>query len=198
MSRETLAAHHHHHHSAYVERTRALIQGTPLESASLERVVAASARKKPRLFNAAAQAWNHQFFWEGMRPGGGGTAEGVIATCIRETYGSQSAFNQQFIIAALDHFGSGWVWLTLDQGALRILTTDNAGTPFVDGLTPLLVLDLWEHAYYLDYAHRRLDYVAGFLAHLVDWEAVNHRFVAAQEAVAGTICKIALPRISGA
>lgn len=184
MSRHTLAAHHHYHHASYVERARALVRHTELESATLQQVVKASSLRDPKLFNVAAQAWNHQFFWESMRPGGGGMAEGPIGQRIRQTYGSQSAFNQRFIVAAMEHFGSGWAWLTLDRGGLRILTTENARAPLGAGATPLLVLDLWEHAYYLDYEHRRLDYIAAFLANLVDWDRVNRRLVAAEVGIA--------------
>jgi superoxide dismutase, Fe-Mn family len=182
MSRRTLAAHHGHHHAAYVEKTRALTLRTPLESANVEDVVLASSSTDRRLFNASAQVWNHAFFWNCMRPGGGGPARGAIAERIERSFGSQGAFNRQFVTAATDHFGSGWVWLALDGNGLRILTTDNAETPWVKGPRPLLTLDVWEHAYYLDYEHRRLDYVATFLAHLIDWDAVNQRLAQPRDA----------------
>jgi Fe-Mn family superoxide dismutase len=175
MSRRTLAAHHGQHHAAYVEKTRTLTRGTPLESAALEQIVVASASQNTRLFNASAQAWNHTFFWYGMRAGGGGAAYGPIAASIESSFGSQSAFSQQFITAASDLFGSGWLWLALEGEQLRIVSTTNAGTPLGSGQVPLLTLDLWEHAYYLDYEHRRLDYIAAFLAHLIDWDSVNRR-----------------------
>jgi Fe-Mn family superoxide dismutase len=170
-----LAAHHGHHHAAYVAKARALVQRTPCESADLEDVVRASASQDRGLFNAAAQAWNHTFFWYSMRPGGGGPAQGAIAERIEQTFGSQRMFNQQFVAIASDHFGSGWVWLVLEDDGLRLFSTDNADTPLVTNAVPLLTLDVWEHAYYLDYQHRRLDYVAAFLAHLVDWDQVNQR-----------------------
>lgn len=179
ISRRTLAAHHGHHHAAYVAKARALTQRTPLESAELDDLVIASASQDRRLFNAAAQAWNHAFYWQSMRPGGGGAAHGAIAECIEQSFGSQSTFNQQFVAAASDHFGSGWIWLVLDGGRLRILATDNADNPLVAGAAPLLTLDVWEHAYYLDYEHRRLDYIAAFLAHLIDWDFANRRLKAA-------------------
>lgn len=180
LSRRTLAAHHGHHHAAYVAKTRALIQGTPLESSSLENVVRSSAEAGGALFNASAQAWNHDFLWRSMRPGGGGEATGAIAESIEQSFGSQKAFSQKFIAAAGDRFGSGWAWLVLEEGRLEITSTPNAETPLVTTARPLLTLDVWEHAYYLDYQHRRLDYIAAFLAHLVDWDCVNRRLAAGQ------------------
>jgi superoxide dismutase, Fe-Mn family len=135
-----LAAHHGFHHAAYVERTRVLTRGTPLESAPLEEVVRASVSLDSALFKAAAQASNHTFYWNCVRPGGGGAARGAIAGLIEQSFGSENAFRQQFVSAAA---------------------------------APLLTLDMWEHAYYLDYQHRRLDYIAAFLAHLVNWDFVN-------------------------
>jgi superoxide dismutase, Fe-Mn family len=184
ISRRTLAVHHGHHHAAYVEKTRALVRRTPLESASLEEIVRASAESKHApLFNAAAQAWNHGFYWRSMRPGGGGEARGAVAKLIREGFGSQQAFAQEFVTAAGDQFGSGWAWLVLDGNRLRIVATSNAHTPLITARIPLLTIDVWEHAYYLDVQHRRLDYIATFLAHLVDWEFVNQNLSAAQGAL---------------
>ncbi|MGH8178024.1 MAG: superoxide dismutase [Steroidobacter sp.] len=181
LSRRTLSAHHEHHHAAYIAKTRTLIQRTPLESAALEAIVVASSVQNKALFNASAQAWNHAFYWKSMRPGGGGEANGAVAQLIEESFGNQRTFRQQFVTAAGDQFGSGWVWLVLDAGRLRITATSNADTPLIAAVTPLFTLDVWEHAYYLDYQHRRLDYIAAFLAHLVDWSAVNERLAAVQE-----------------
>lgn len=174
ISRRTLAAHHGYHHAAYVEKTRALVRGTSLESASLEAIV--RSRTEPAgqaLFNSAAQAWNHAFYWRSMRPGGGGDADGEVAQLIEDEFGSQRAFSQEFVTAAGDQFGSGWAWLVLDGNRLRITATPNAETPLTTTQVPLLTIDVWEHAYYLDYQHRRLDYIAAFLAHLVNWQFVN-------------------------
>jgi Fe-Mn family superoxide dismutase len=174
ISRRTLAVHHGNHHAAYVEKTRALVRHTPLESASLEEIVLASAQPSgAALFNAAAQAWNHAFFWRSMGPGGGGEARGAIAQLIEDGFRSQRAFAQEFVTAAGDQFGSGWAWLVLDGDRLRITATSNAETPLVTAQVPLLTIDVWEHSYYLDYQNRRLDYIAAFLAHLVDWEFAN-------------------------
>jgi len=186
ISRRTLAEHHGFHHAAYVERTRALIQRTPLESATLEEIVRASAPEGSALFRCALQAWNHAFYWNGMRPGGGGPASGAIAALIAASFGTQRAFNQQFVQVAGDQYGSVWLWLMLDGGQLRIITTADAGTPLTGSAVPLLALDLWEHAYYLDYQHRRLDYIAAFLAHLVNWDFVNAAVAAAVTRAAGT------------
>ena len=181
ISRRTLSAHHGNHHAAYVEKTRVLTQRTPLESAPLEEVVHASASQDSALFNAAAQAWNHGFYWNSLRPGGGGEAQGPMAECIEECFGNQRAFSQQFVTAAGDQFGSGWVWLVLDAGRLRIVATSNADTPLVTPVVPLLTLDVWEHAYYLDYQHRRLEYIAAFLAHLANWDFANRALAAAEK-----------------
>ena len=184
ISRRTLAAHHGNHHAAYVEKTRVLTQRTPLESAALEDIVIASASQDRALFNVAAQAWNHAFFWNSLHPHGGGAAAGPIAQRIKECFGSQRAFSQQFVTAAGDQFGSGWTWLVLDAGRLRITATSNAETPLVTTAVPLLTLDVWEHAYYLDYQHRRLDYIAAFLAHLINWDFANRQLAAALESQA--------------
>jgi superoxide dismutase, Fe-Mn family len=180
LSRSTLSAHHGFHHAAYVEKTRVLTQRTPLESASLEDIVRASASRGDALFKAAAQAWNHEFYWNCLRPGGGGEASGAARELINATFGSQRAFSQQFVAAAGDQFGSGWAWLVLDEGRLRITATSNADTPLTTTAVPLLTLDVWEHAYYLDYQHRRLDYIAAFLAHLVNWDFLNQTLAAAR------------------
>lgn len=174
LSRHTLAAHHDHHHAGYVAKCRALVERTPLEPAPLEEVVRVSAQRGGMaLFHAAAQAWNHAFYWQCLRPGGGGEARGTIAAHLEQDFGSQRAFSQQFVTAAGDQFGSGWAWLVLDAGRLKITSTSNAQTPLLGSQVPLLTLDVWEHAYYLDYQHRRLDYIAAFLAHLVNWDFVN-------------------------
>jgi Fe-Mn family superoxide dismutase len=176
VSRRTLGVHYGHHHAGYVQKTRALVRTTPLESASLEEIVRFSAAETTHnaLFNAAAQAWNHGFFWQSMRPGGGGEAHGPIAGLIEDVFGSQRAFLQRFIATAGDHFASGWAWLVLDGTRLRIVDTSNADTPLITTQVPLLTVDVWEHAYYLDYQHRRLDYIAAFLANLVNWDFANH------------------------
>jgi len=182
ISRRTLAAHFGRHHAGYVEKTRRLIEGTPLQAAFIEEIVLTSAAQADqRLFNTAAQVWNHTFYWSSMHPVGGGEARGPIAALLEESFGSQSAFRQEFVATAADHFGSGWVWLVLDGERLRILATSDAYTPLVGVQTPLLTIDVWEHAYYLDHQHRRLDYVSAFMAHLINWDFANQNLAAALE-----------------
>jgi Fe-Mn family superoxide dismutase len=185
ISRRTVSAHFGHHHAAYVTKTRTLVQNTALESSALEAVVLASRQQAmQRLFNASAQAWNHDFLWHSMRPGGGGEAHGAIAALIEKSFGSQRAFSQQFVTAAGDQFGSGWCWLVSDGGELRIVATSNAETPLGTSQIPLLTIDVWEHAYYLDYQHRRLDYIAAFLGHLANWDFANQNLARAAGAPA--------------
>jgi Fe-Mn family superoxide dismutase len=182
ISRRTLAAHHGRHHAGYVEKTRTLVKDTPLESASLEGIVR-SALPTTALFASAAQAWNHGFYWQCMRPGGGGEARGPIADLIEKHFGSGSAFRHEFLAAAGDRFGSGWVWLVLDDGGdAKIISTPNAETPITSTQVPLLTVDVWEHAYYLDFQHRRLDYVDAFLTYLVNWEFANRNLSVAGKA----------------
>ena len=178
ISRRTLSAHHGSHHAAYVAKTRALIRESP-DQAVLEDVVRSSATQNKALFNASAQAWNHAFLWNSMRPGGGGEANGAIAAAIENSFGNQRAFNQQFVTAAGDQFGSGWAWLVLENAKLKIVATSNAETPLTTQQVPLLTIDVWEHAYYLDYQHRRLDYIAAYLSHLVNWDFANQNLAAA-------------------
>jgi Fe-Mn family superoxide dismutase len=185
ISRRTLSAHHGSHHANYVTRARALLRA-PAESIVLEDVVRASAARDRPLFNAAAQAWNHAFLWNCMRPGGGGEATGAIAAAIENSFGSQREFNQQFVAAAGDQFGSGWAWLVLENDRLRIVTTSNADTPLTTAQIPILTVDVWEHAYYLDYQHRRLDYIAAFVGHLVNWDFANQNLAAATLRATGT------------
>ena len=190
VSRRTLATHHGRHHAAYVEKTRALVQRTAMEDASLEEIVLSSTSGS-KLFNVAAQAWNHAFLWHSMCQGGGGAAHGAIAPLIDASFGGPTAFCQQFVTVPGDQFGSGWAWLVLDGTRLRIVATPNAETPLVTSLVPLLTIDVWEHAYYLDYQHRRLDYIAAFLAHLLNWDFANRNLsCAAGRAQAATATKI--------
>jgi Fe-Mn family superoxide dismutase len=180
VSRRTLAVHFGRHHAGYVEKSRRLIEHTPLGSASIEEVVRASADQPDRnLFNAAAQAWNHTFYWSSMHPAGGGEARGPVAALIEASFGAQSAFRQEFVATAGNHFGSGWIWLVLEGERLRIVATNNADTPLNSAQIPLLTIDMWEHAYYLDYQHRRMDYISAFMAHLINWDFANSNLAAA-------------------
>jgi len=172
ISRKTLEIHHGRHHRAYVEKTQSLVAGTPLAAASLEEIIAKTAGKKAKaaLFNNAAQAWNHTFYWSSLSPRGGGAPSGELADLIDRDFASHAAFVDAFKAAAIGQFGSGWAWLVLDGGRLAIAATSNADTPLARDQVPLLTVDVWEHAYYLDYQNRRADYVATFLDKLANWD----------------------------
>jgi Fe-Mn family superoxide dismutase len=172
ISAETLDVHHGKHHKAYVEKTNALIAGTALAEAPLDEIVRQSMRgpAKGALFNNAAQAWNHAFYWRSMRPRGGGRPDGALARKLETSFKGFDGFAEAFKTAAVNQFGSGWAWLVLEGGSLQVVATSNADTPLANGQAPLLTIDVWEHAYYLDYKNARADYVAGFLENLVNWE----------------------------
>ncbi len=172
MSARTLSFHHGRHHRAYVDACNRLIAGTDLADAPLETIIrrTAGAADRIAIFNNAAQAWNHAFFWRSMRPKGGGKPQGRLLELIEKSFGSYEAFREAFLDAATSQFGSGWAWLVLDGDRLRVVKTSNADTPIIRGQTPLLVCDVWEHAYYLDYQNRRRDFVEAFLDHLANWE----------------------------
>jgi Fe-Mn family superoxide dismutase len=175
MSSRTLHLHHDKHHQTYVTNLNNLIVDTDLAKAPLEEIVRASAKdpSKAGVFNNAGQHWNHVLFWKVMKRGGGGAPGGELARRIDDAFGNLEAFKDQFKTAAATQFGSGWAWLALDGDTLKVVKTPNAANPLVDGMTPLLGIDVWEHAYYLDYENRRPEYVAAFLNHLVDWAAVE-------------------------
>ncbi|MEM5517333.1 superoxide dismutase [Henriciella sp. AS95] len=176
ISEETLNFHHGKHHQAYVTNLNKLIDGTDMESKSLEEIIkaAASDSSKAGLFNNAAQVWNHTFYWHSMKPGGGGKPSGAIASKIDEDFGSYDKFAEEFKAAGGGQFGSGWAWLVLKGGKLEIRKTPNAETPVTDdGATPLLTMDVWEHAYYLDYQNSRPNYMTAFLDNLVNWDFAN-------------------------
>ena len=181
ISRTTLEIHHGRHHRAYVEKTQSLVAGTPLANASLEEIIAKTAGKKAKaaLFNNAAQAWNHAFYWSSLSPRGGGAPGGELADLIDRDFASHAAFADAFKAAAVGQFGSGWAWLVLDGGRLAIAATSNADTPLARDQVPLLTVDVWEHAYYLDYQNRRADYVATFLDKLANWEFASRNLAQA-------------------
>ncbi|HVA15172.1 MAG TPA: superoxide dismutase [Stellaceae bacterium] len=186
MSAKTLEFHHDKHHKAYVDTLNKLTEGTPLASQSLEDVIRATAKDESKLaiFNNAAQAWNHDFFWHCMKPKGGGKPIGDLAARIDQGFGGLDKFLQQFAEAAQTQFGSGWAWLVLENGKLKVAKTSNAVNPIAGHGIPLLTCDVWEHAYYLDYQNRRPDFVKSFLDQLVNWDFVaenlsRHRGAAA-------------------
>ena len=171
-SANTLSFHHGKHHNAYINKTNELIAGTDLEGKSVEEVIAAahSAGNKG-LYNQSAQIWNHTFFWHSMKPGGGGAPSGKLASMIDASFGSLDEFKKQFIASATGNFGSGWTWLVKEGDGLKIVNTDDADTPLVNAnQTPLFTVDVWEHAYYLDYQNLRPKFVETFLDSLVNWD----------------------------
>jgi Fe-Mn family superoxide dismutase len=173
ISTETISYHHGKHHRTYVDNTNKAIAGTDLVDASLEHVVRTAAGRPDQkaLFNNSAQAWNHAFYWKSLRPNGGGQPSGKLLDRIRTDFGDFARLKDELAKAAVSQFGSGWAWLVLEGGRLRVEQTSNADTPLtVPGQTPLLTIDVWEHAYYLDYRNRRPDYVTAVLDKLVNWE----------------------------
>jgi Fe-Mn family superoxide dismutase len=175
ISRSTLEIHHGRHHRAYVEKTVALAKQLRLADKSLERIIeqAADQENLRALFQNAAQAWNHAFYWNSLKPGGGGRPQGEVAERIEADFGGYDSFIARFAAAAAGQFGSGWAWLVLDGDRLEITQTSNADTPLAHGQTALLTIDVWEHAYYLDYRNRRADYVAAVLEKLINWDFAN-------------------------
>ena len=175
ISARTFEFHHGKHHKAYVDNTNKLIEGTALADHGLEEIIksAAADAAKKGLFNNAAQVWNHSFFWKCLKPNGGGRPTGKIAAQIDKELGGYEKFAADFKNAGVTQFGSGWAWLCLKDGKLAIVQSANAETPITSGSTPLLVVDVWEHAYYLDYQNRRPDFLQAFLDHLINWDFVN-------------------------
>lgn len=178
ISSKTLEFHYGKHHKKYVETANQLIEGTGLKGKPLEEIVKAAAADpaKTALFNNAAQVWNHNFYWNCLRPSGGGEPTGEVATKIKATWGSTEKFAEELKNAGMSQFGSGYAWLVLDGGELRITKTPNADNPLVHGMKPLLGIDVWEHAYYLDYQNRRADYLSGVIEKLINWDFVNANF----------------------
>lgn len=172
ISAHTLSLHHGKHHQAYVTKLNELTTGTEFEGQTLERIILATSGRSDHadLFNNAAQAWNHRFYWSSLRPKGGGQPTATLAAGIEAAFGSMEAFRQQFAAAAVKQFASGWAWLVADGPALKIVTTANAELPLTRGQAPLLTIDVWEHAYYVDYENRRADYVQAVIAELLNWE----------------------------
>lgn len=171
MSRETLDYHFGKHHQGYCNKLNALAKGTPYETMSLEEVIRSSFEKEDTgVFNNAAQTWNHTFLWNSMSPDSNGTPRGSLAARIDESFGSLDAFRQRFKEASVGQFGSGYVWLVADGYKLDIISTANAHTPLTSSKVPLLTLDVWEHAYYLDYRNERDRFTDAFLEHLANWE----------------------------
>lgn len=177
VSKSTLEFHHDKHHAAYVKKYNDMVKGTDMESKSIEEVIKATYNdsSKAGIFNNAAQAWNHTFYWNCIKPSGGGKPSGALADKIAADFGSFDKFKEEFATAAATQFGSGWAWLVLDKGTLKVAKTSNAENPIAMGLTPLLTIDVWEHAYYLDYQNKRPDYIETFISSLINWDFVTEQ-----------------------
>jgi Fe-Mn family superoxide dismutase len=173
MSAETFDYHHGKHHAAYVNKLNELTDGKAEASMSLDELIKTT---DGGLFNQAAQVYNHTFFWNSMKPNGGGAPSGDLAAAIDRDFGSFDKFKEAFTAAAATRFGSGWAWLVSDGGKLSVTSTANADNPLRDGKTPILTLDVWEHAYYVDYRNARPKFIAAFLDHLVNWDFAAKNF----------------------
>ena len=169
MSAETLEFHYEKHHKGYMTKLKTLLEGKAEANKSLEEVIRSSSGG---VFNNAAQVWNHTFFWESMKPQGGGAPSGEVASLIQRDFGDLDAFKQQWVTAGLDRFGSGYVWLVLEGGKAKILSTANAETPLTTAAVPLLTTDLWEHAYYIDRRNDRAAFLKVFTEELLNWDFV--------------------------
>ncbi|MCG8443888.1 MAG: superoxide dismutase [Caulobacterales bacterium] len=180
ISPNTLDFHYGKHHQTYVTNLNKLLEGSAEASTSLEDVIRGSAGSNPGVFNNAAQVWNHTFYWNSMKPGGGGAPTGDIADKINEDFGSYDAFKEQFATAGATQFGSGWAWLVVAGGKLEVRKTPNAETPLTEaGVTPLITMDVWEHAYYLDFQNARPKYIETWLGQLVNWDFASANLRAA-------------------
>ena len=172
ISANTIGFHYGKHHQGYVTNLNKLTAGTPMADQSLEQIVRATAGKADQaaIFNNAAQVWNHTFYWQSLKPGGGGEPPAALKAKMEASFGSVEACRKELTAAATSQFGSGWAWLVADGDALKVVKTGNAETPLTSGMRPLVTIDVWEHAYYLDYQNRRADYVAAVLDKLINWE----------------------------
>lgn len=180
ISARTLSFHYGKHHQAYVNNLNNLLKGHALEHKSLDEVIKATAGKieMASLFNNAAQIWNHTFYWQSMKKSGGGKPNGEIAKKIDSDLGGYEKFCELFKTAGATQFGSGWAWLTLEQGKLKVIKTHDAELPMTMGQQALITMDVWEHAYYIDYQNRRPDYIQVFLDHLINWDFANANLMA--------------------
>ena len=172
ISAKTISFHYGKHHKTYVENANKLIVGTELADLPLDQIVRATAGKADRvgIFNNAAQAWNHEFYWKGLKPKGGGEPPSALKSKMDAAFGGVDACKKELANAAVQQFGSGWAWLVLDGDKLKVVKTGNADTPIAHNQKPLLTIDVWEHAYYLDYQNKRVDYANALIDKLVNWE----------------------------
>jgi superoxide dismutase, Fe-Mn family len=177
ITANTIGFHHGKHHAAYVNNLNKLIENTPNADKSLEDLIRFSRKEGGGIFNNAAQVWNHTFYWKSMKSNGGGVPTGALADKINADFGSFDKFKEAFTAAATTQFGSGWAWLILNaSGKLEVVKTGNADLPDFDSVTPLLTIDVWEHAYYLDFQNLRPKYIETFLSSLANWEFAASNF----------------------
>ncbi|OGS27449.1 MAG: superoxide dismutase [Elusimicrobia bacterium RIFOXYB2_FULL_48_7] len=172
ISAKTISFHYGKHHKGYVENLNKLSAGTEFAKMTLEKIITATAGKADNvaIFNNAAQTWNHTFYWCSLKPNGGGEPPAALKKKIEADFGTLEACKKELAAAATTQFGSGWAWLVLDSGKLKVVKTGNADSPLTKGMKPLLNIDVWEHAYYLDYQNRRADYVTAVLDKLINWD----------------------------
>ena len=175
MSEETLDLHHGKHHQTYITNLNKLIEGSEMSQMTLEEIIIQSSKDKLKsgIFNNASQHWNHILFWKCMKPGGGGPIPKRLKDRIESDFGSEEEFKKQFIQAGITQFGSGWCWLSIDNGKLVVSKTSNAENTLLHNMKPILGCDLWEHSYYVDYKNRRLEYLENFYEKLINWEFVE-------------------------
>lgn len=172
ISARTISFHYGKHHKGYVDKLNDLIKGTKFADMPLEQIIIATSEKtnETPIFNNAAQTWNHTFYWNSLRPNGGGAPPAKLKKKIEESFGSQEACEKELAEAAVSQFASGWAWLVLAGDKIKVVKSPNANTPLTTGLKPLITIDVWEHAYYLDYQNRRADYVNAVISKLINWE----------------------------
>lgn len=172
ISASTLSVHHGKHHKGYVDALNELVLGTPFADMTLEQIIKATAgkSKEAAIFNNAAQAWNHTFYWHSLRPQSDRAIPSALSSKINASFLGVGGLKKELAVAAMGQFGSGWIWLVIDAGELKVVKTGNAENPLARGLKPLLTIDVWEHAYYLDYQNRRADHVNTLLDKLVNWD----------------------------
>jgi Fe-Mn family superoxide dismutase len=179
LSKETLEYHHDKHHATYVTNANNLLKDSGLEGKSLEDVVKDTFGKNVPLFNNAAQHYNHSEYWKSIKPNGGGSIPGELEKALVDAFGSVDKAKADLVAAGTTQFGSGWAWLAVKDGKIAVSKTGNADNPLVQGATPILTVDVWEHTYYIDYRNRRPDYLKAFVDHLVNWEYVAEKYLAA-------------------
>ena len=187
ISANTMSFHYGKHHKAYVDNLNKLIAGTDLANAPLEKIITTTAgvADKQSVFNNAAQTWNHTFYWKSLKPNGGGKPGGELGQKIDATFGNYDNFKKELATAAATQFGSGWAWLVVDNGTLKVVKTPNADLPLIHGQKPLLTIDVWEHAYYLDYQNRRADYVNAVIDKLLNWDFAAENWARVTERIVG-------------